>query len=280
MSIRIVGDSAADIHDYEGIEYAVAALKITTSEKEYVDDRDLDVDMMVDALEAYKGKSGTACPGPGDWIDAFGDAEEVFCVTITSGLSGSYNSACVAKEQYEEQYPGRKVCVVDSLSAGPEMMLIVDKIKELHDEGKTFEEISEAIMKYKNNTGLVFMLKSLKNLASNGRVSVVVAKAIGLIGIKLVGKASDEGKLEPTDKIRSDKKVISAIVDRLKEYGYKGGRIIISHCRNEEMAMLIKKAVKEVVSGAEIIITKTHGLCSYYAEKGGILIGFEKGVTA
>ena len=96
--------------------------------------------------------SGSACPGVGDWLDAFGDADRVFCITINSHFSGSYNSAMVAKEMYESENPDRKVCVIDSLSAGPEMQLIAEKIQELLAAGKDYEEICETVAEYQKST--------------------------------------------------------------------------------------------------------------------------------
>ena len=97
-SVKIVADSSADLLTLEGIGFACAPLKIVAGEQEFVDDAALDVEGMVTWFDSYKGKSKTSCPNPGDWLEAFGDADEVFCVTITSGLSGSYNAACVAKQ--------------------------------------------------------------------------------------------------------------------------------------------------------------------------------------
>ena len=110
----------------------------------------------------------------------FGDAEDVFCVAITSGLSGSYNTACIAKEMYEAEHPGRRVFVIDSLSAGPELTLIVEKLEEMISEGKSYEEICTYIPEYQKKTGLLFMLESLNNFAANGRVSPAVAKIAGV----------------------------------------------------------------------------------------------------
>ena len=124
MNVKIVADSSANLPALAGIAYASVPLKIVTDEKEYVDDETLDTAAMVADLEAYKGRSGTACPSVGNWLDAFGDAEYVFTVAITSNLSGCHNAALQAKAVYEEQHPDRHVCCLDSLSTGPEMVLI------------------------------------------------------------------------------------------------------------------------------------------------------------
>ena len=97
MKRKIVADSSANLYTLEGVDFASAPLVISTSEKEYRDDINLNVRGMVEDLASYKGRSGTACPGVGDWLTAFGDADEVFCSTITANLSGSFNAAMTAK---------------------------------------------------------------------------------------------------------------------------------------------------------------------------------------
>ena len=113
MPIRkIVADSSADTLLLQGVDFASAPLTIVTDEREYVDDAALNVAEMTENLLRYSGKSSTACPGVGEWLTAFGEAEEVFCVTITSNLSGSYNAAVIAAQTYMEQYPDRRVWVL------------------------------------------------------------------------------------------------------------------------------------------------------------------------
>ena len=275
MKFKIVADSAADIPVVKGVPFESVPLKIVTDVKEYVDDSALDVAGMVADLLKYKGKSGTACPGPGEWLAAFEDAEYVFCVTITSNLSGSYNAACVAKDQYEQENPGRKVYIVDSLSAGAEMYMIVEKLEELILAGKEFDEICTEIAAYTNNVHLVFCLESLQNLANNGRVNPAVAKIAGVLGIRQVGIASEIGTLQPLDKSRGEKKAIADVVKNIKAQGWAGGRVLIHHCQNEAVAQQVKAQLLQVHPNADVRLGKTNGLCSYYAEKGGLMIGFE-----
>ena len=275
-NVRIVADSSANVLQMEGVSFAAAPLKIIAGDREFVDDGALNVEEMVAWFDSYKGKSKTSCPNPGDWLEAFGDADEVFCVAITSGLSGSYNAACVAKQMYESEYPERKVYVIDSLSAGPELVLMVEKLRACVDEDMSFEEICQTMEGYTKKTGLTFMLESLKNFAANGRVSPAVAKIACVLGIRIVGKASDQGTLEPMHKCRGEAKALSAIVAYLKECGLSAGKVRIAHCMNEAAAGKLKEMILETVKNAEVQIHKCRGLCSYYAEKGGLLVGFEK----
>jgi DegV family protein with EDD domain len=275
MKIRIVADSSADLRTAEDKSIVSVPLKIMTDEKEYIDNEELDIKAMTEDLASYKGKSGSACPGVGDWIDAFGDADWVFAITITSNLSGSYNSARVAKETYEGDYPERRVYVIDSLSTGPEMQIIVERLQELIQDGKNFDEICSSIQAYQKRTFLLFCLKSLTNLANNGRVSPAVAKIAGILGIHVIGRASEEGTLEQKDKVRGERKAIPSILSNMKKMGYKGGKVIIDHCFNENAAKQLKELIRMEFKHADIRIGTTKGLCSFYAEQGGLLIGFE-----
>ena len=274
MKIRIVADSSADLFTTEDRSIVSVPLRIVTDVKEYVDDENLDVKAMTDDLAAYSGRSGSACPGTGDWLDAFEDADWVFGVAITSHLSGSYNAARVAKEQYEEENPGRRVHIVDSLSAGPELAMIVEKIQECVEKGMDFDAICETVEAYAKNVETTFALKSLRNLANNGRVNPAIAKLAGILGIQVVGKA-ENGELEQTDKVRGDKKVTAVMFENMKKMDYNGGKVGINHCLNETAASNLMKAIKAEYPNANIKLGCLRGLCSFYAEQGGMIIGFE-----
>lgn len=276
MSFKIVTDSSSDTFKLSDIPFESTPLKIVTDYTEYVDDANLDVGSMVNDLLKYKGKSSSSCPNTNEWLQAFGDSQFIFCITITATLSGSYNAACVAKQLYEEQYPDRKVFVINSLSTGPEMKLIIEKIRELILLGFTYEEICKEIDLYKNKTGLIFVLESMKNLANNGRVNHIVAKAAGLLGIRVVGKASNKGDLQPLDKARGEPKALLCIINRMQEEGFSGGKVRIAHCQNPQFAQNLHQALVENFGEIDIEIYSCGGLCSFYAEKGGMLLGFEK----
>ena len=275
-TVKIVADSSADVLALQQADFAVAPLKIIAGETEFVDDMHLDVSEMVTFFDNYKGRSKTSCPNPSDWLDAFGDAEDVFCVTITSGLSGSYNAACAAKQLYEAEYPARRVFVIDSLSAGPELGLIIEKLEELIRLRLDFSRICDEITAYTKKTGLLFMLESLKNFANNGRVSPAVAKLAGLLGIRIVGRASDAGQLEPLDKCRGEQKSLSTILSHLKRDGLATGKVRIDHSMNESAANKLAALLREHFPQVQISLGTCRGLCSYYAETGGMLVGFEK----
>ncbi len=275
MNYRIVADSTANLLTVDDADFVSVPLKIVTDEREFTDDANLNRDEMLEYLASYKGRSGTSCPSVGDWLDAFGEAEGVFALAITSALSGSYNASVQAKSVYEDSNPDRRVCCLDSLTTGPEMVLIVEKLTELIGEGKDFDTIESEIRAYMKRTHLIFVMESLENMAKNGRVSHLVAKACGLLGIRVLCQASQEGTLQALHKCRGEKKALSTMMKEMTERGYQGGKVRITHCDNPNAAEAFAEMIKGTFPGADVTITTTRGLCSYYAERGGLLVGYE-----
>ena len=276
MNFKIVTDSSADILTLSDVPYESVPLKIITDEKEYVDDPSLDVVGMLTDLKSYKGKSRTSCPSSGEYLAAFGDSENIFVITISSNLSGSFNAANVAANTYLADHPDRRVHIIDSLSTGAESFIIIEKLRSLILEGKSFEEIRAEIIDYSvNHTRLLFALESMRNLANNGRVSPVKAKMAELFGIRAVGRASTEGTLEMICKSRGPPNTANDILLNMIGDGYKGGRVRIHHANNSSAAELVKTKILEKYPDASIDVDTTGGLCSFYAEQGGLLVGFE-----
>lgn len=275
MFYKLTADSSANMYTMPGVSYAGVPMKIITTQAEYVDDPALDVAAMVDAIKVTKGKSGTSCPNISDWLEAFEGGDRVFAVTITSNLSGSHASAVQAAAEYEETHPGAKVCVIDSLSAGPELGLILEKLHQWITEGRAYEQMVEDIKLYQAHTHLIFSLESLTNLARNGRVSGPVAKIAGVLGIRIVGVASEVGTLEPLHKCRGEKKALDNLAAEMENRGYAGGRVKIAHCFNKEAANALKSMLVVRWPEAHVDIEPCSGLCSFYAERGGMLVGFE-----
>ncbi len=268
VKYQIVSDSASDLLELADINFSTVPLHIVVDGTDFADDARLSVPNLLDKLRNGKS-STTACPSPDDWITAFHDADRVFCVTITSGLSGSYNSAD------EEKHPDRKVYIIDSLATGSKMVMLCEKLRELIQAGHDAEEIYRQIKEYNEHCFLYFALASLDNLARNGRVSPILAKGIKILGIRIVGTASTEGMLEPLSKCRGDRRSIPAIIEFMKEKGYQGGRVVITHNGNHEAAMELKRQLKTTFGTRSGEIHRTRGLCSYYAEPGSIMLAFD-----
>ena len=275
MNVKIVSDSSSNVFSLPEMPFASVPLKIIAGEKEYVDDARLDVSGMVADLKAYKGKSGSSCPNVGEWLEAFGNAENVFGVTITKNLSGSYNAACQAAEEYMQIFPSRKAFIFDSLSAGPELAMIIDKIKELVQQGLDFHAIVEKVLSYHNHLHTLFCLQSLTNLARNGRTSPAVAMIAGVLDIRVVGTAKG-GQIEPVSKPRGERKSLQALLSGMVERGLQDGNLVrIAHCFCLGLAERFRDLVLQQFPNCRFIIEPTTALCSFYAEEGGMIIGFE-----
>ena len=276
MSFMIVSDSSSNILSMGDSNYTTVPLKIVAA-KEYVDDANLDLAGMMEDLRNHKGKSGSSCPNVGEWQEAFGDAEQIFCVTISKNLSGSYSAAKQAAEAYMDEHPGRKVFIFDSLAVGPEMMMIVDKIRECEAAGDDFETTREKVLEYHNHVHTLFCLESMMNLARNGRVNMAVAKIAGMLGIRVAGDA-EGGQVTPVHKPRGAKKATQTLVEMIKERGFYDGALLrVAHCYAEEAAYALRDAVLAEFPNTRFILEHTTALCSFYAEAGGLIIGFEGG---
>ena len=275
MKTRIVVDSAASLYTLQGVDFECVPLKIITDDAEYLDNGTMDAVGMAQTLRTYKGKTSTSCPNVSDWLAAYEGADEVYAVTITGTLSGSYNAAQLAAEEYQQENPGKRVFVLDSLSTGPEQRLLAEHLRDLLAEGKEFDEICEEMLRYHKHTHLLFSLESLANLARNGRVKPAVAAVARMLGIRVIGQASEAGELDVLCKTRGEHGALERIVLELKEHGYTNGRLHISHCGNPAAAERLKHMVKAVFDGAKVDISECGGLCSYYAELGGLLVGYE-----
>lgn len=273
--IRIAADSASDRPRIPGLDLTPVPLTMSTDERRFVDNAALDITEMLDYMSAYKGRSYTACPSVDAWMEAFHGAQEVCAVTITSGLSGSYNSAMAARELYLQSNPQAKIHVFDSLSTGPEMHLLLEKLKELTDRGLPFEQVVAQAEEYQKHTRLFFSLQSLHNLSQNGRVSKVAAAAVGVLGIRIVGTASTEGTLEQLAKCRGDRKAIPELLNQFRLAKCSGGKIRIRHAENPALAAAFAEAVRKEYPKADITVDSLGGLCSYYAERGALMVGIE-----
>ena len=277
MRYQIVSDSSSNIFHLEGVSYTTVPMKIIAGDREYIDTPDLDVRGMVDDLKAYKGKSGSSCANAQEWLEAFGDADVVFGVTISRNLSGSFNAAQQAAQDFAEEHPGAKIHIFDTLSAGPEMAMVAEKIAELVNRGLSFEEIVAGVREYQNHCHILFCLESMNNLARNGRVNPAVAKIASVLGIRACGDAQN-GQIIPTQKPRGQKKATEVLAAMIRERGFTNSSWLrIAHCFGENQAQLLIDAVKKDFPDARYTIEPTGALCSFYAEEGGLMIAMEGG---
>ncbi|HEL2734935.1 TPA: DegV family protein [Streptococcus suis] len=276
---KIVADSGCDYRQLANLapdtEFISVPLTIQIGADTFVDQADLDIDKMMEVMYASSEAASSACPSPQAYQTAFEGAENVVVITLTGGLSGSFNAARVARDMFVEEHPEVNIHLIDSLSAGGEMDLIVDEINRLIATGLEFDELVQAITTYQENSKLLFVLAKVDNLVKNGRLSKLVGTVVGLLNIRMVGEASAEGKLELLQKARGHKKSVTAAFEEMKKAGYNGGRIVMAHRNNAKFFQQFSELVKASFPTAVIDEVATSGLCSFYAEEGGLLMGYE-----
>lgn len=278
MKWNIVADTSIDLFEleqsYENINFSTVPFSLTVGDKIFVDDESLDKEELIREMSACKEASTSACPSTGAWLDEFEKEGYSVAITITSGLSGSYNSACAAKELLLEKEPDKKVYVIDSLSTGAESVLILRKLCQLVESGLDFDAVIEGVEEFKKTSRTVFALCCFDNLVKNGRMSKLkgfVANALGFWGI---GIASTIGTIEIKGIARGQKKAINFIIDDMKERLGEVHELILDHCMNEAFANQLAEAVCAQWPDVKVTVMPTRGLCSYYAEKGGLIIGY------
>ncbi|MFR7397114.1 MAG: DegV family protein [Streptococcus constellatus] len=279
MTWKIVADSGCDYRTIENIAvdtlFENVPLSIQVNDEIFIDNAQLNIDDMMKKMYATSSASKSACPSPDDYMKAFYGASNIFVVTITGTLSGSHNSAQVAKKLYLEEHPDVNIHIIDTLSAGGENDLIIKKLNFLIGQGLSYEEVVTEITAYQTKTKLLFVLAKVDNLVKNGRLSKLVGAVVGLLNIRMVGEASQDGKLELLQKARGAKKSLIAAFDELIKAGYVGGQIIIAHRNNLKFCQQFSEMVREKFPQAVIEVIPTSGLCSFYAEENGLLIGYE-----
>ena len=279
MTWKIVADSGCDYRTIENLAvdtlFESVPLTIQVGNEIFIDNAQLNIDNMMEKMYTTSSASKSACPSPDDYMKAFDGASNIFVVTITGTLSGSYNSEQVAKRLYLEDHPDVNIHIIDTLSAGGENDLIIKKLNLLIGQGLSYEEVIKEITTYQTKTKLLFVLAKVDNLVKNGRLSKLLGAVVGLLNIRMVGEASQDGKLELLQKARGAKKSLVAAFDELIKEGYAGGQIIIAHRNNPKFCQQFSEMVRKRFPQAVIEVIPTSGLCSFYAEENGLLMGYE-----
>lgn len=279
MTYRIVADSASNVYSLPGsVDYRSVPLKVLVDEREFSDDQALNHEEFAEAL-SHGQKTSTSCANSFEWKQAFEGADHIFAVTVSSSLSGSFSAASQAAREYMEEHPGSMVYVFDSLTAAGEMQLLIEKLAGLIEQGMDFTDIIPAINDYQKHTHVVFYVESLRNLARNGRVSQTIARLAGLLSIRFVGFGTAEGTIAQAGIARGTRKALASMLEEMIRHGYAGGKVLISHSLNLEAAEAMKKRILEAFPSAEglIRVLPSGAICTYYTERGGLIIGYEGG---
>lgn len=272
---KIITDSAANLNvtALNGIEHQSVGLTLICGERVFLDGADFDQAEFDKFIENSSTEIKSSCPSVESYLAAIGDADEVYIFTISSALSGSYNTAQTAKKMILEEDPNRKIHVFDTKVAGPAERMAAVKASELLNEGVDFSEVVTQVQCYIDHLKIFFSLQSLTNLANNGRINKTVAKLAGVLKINVLGWANEEGKIEQLGKARGAKRAYQSLVDILVKHNLNSKKVVIDHANNEKGALALKDLIQEKYPDCQIEIGICTALCSFYAEKGGLMVG-------
>lgn len=281
MSYKIVVDSCCELTEtlraYQNIQAVPLTLQI--GDYKIADDENYDQNDFVTRMLAYEGTAKSACPSPGAFAEAYaGDADDIYVVTITKKLSGTYNSALQGIDLYREDGNAAKnIHVFDSEGTSGMEVLIVEKIHELAETGKPFNEVVDGVNDFiKNHLGLYFCLDNLENLRKNGRLSNLAAAVLKRLNVKLICKAVD-GDIEKVSQDFTISRAILKMCNIMREElaaGTAPKKLIVTHCRCQERADLVAAKLSENLQFEKVETLKMSGLNSLYANDGGIIVSF------
>lgn len=278
MSWAIIADSSCNLRDYRPTApdtvYRFAPLKINIAGVEYADDEKLDVSELNRKVAAETSASSSACPSVGEWAELFRSAENVIAITISANLSGSYEAAVMARDLVLEE-GDHNIYVENSRAAGGKLELLVEELdRYLTNNTPTFDEAVAYIKGVEERSTVLFSLSSYENLTKSGRMPKMAGVLANRLNIRMLGCASDEGTIKVLAPMRGQKKAFEKIVEAMRDRGFTGGIVYIDHVENPEGAELLKAKVLEHWPSAEVRVVPCGGLCSYYAERDGFIIGF------
>lgn len=274
MKSNLVVDSCVDFNeDTENIERVPFRILI---ENEEIIDEELDINELIRKMKNASSQIKTACAPPDDFINKLKEGTTNFVVTISSQLSGSYNSAMVAVETMKEKFPEAIVHVIDSKTAAAGETLVAVKVKQLIEENFNSSEIIEQTNKYISKLRTFFILDSLDNLAKNGRITNFKAILANIMHIVPIMGEDGEGKIVLKEQVRGKKRAFARLVDMLSEYNidFENTILAITHVNCLEKAEKLRDEIKERYPFKDIKIFKSSGLSTVYADDGGIVIAF------
>lgn len=278
--IKIIADSCCDATPTirKTLKLESAPLKIIVDgTTEYVDDEKLDVKKMLLDMKTSKKPVSTAAPAPGEFVELMEKADESIVVTLSHNLSGSYNSAVSAKDMVQEEYPEKKILVLDSKAASAAETLLVLHINKRIGEGATFEELEQELPAFRDNIRTYFVLEDLSTLIKNGRIPRMAGMLGTILMLRPIMGENGDGEIIPLEKVRGTKKALEKlfeIIDKKIQPAAKGSlTMVISYCECLETATELKKKFQEKCPALSAVsIVPTSGLSSTYANIGGIII--------
>jgi len=278
MSYRIIGDSCTDLTKTlkENSNIKLVPLTLIVDDVSIVDDETFNQKEFLSAVKACPRSPKSACPSPEDYMQHFDCEGDVYVVTLSSQLSGSYNSAELAKKLYKEEHPDKNIEVFDSRGASVAQTLITQKLIELVEAKQSFDDIVKKITIYRDEIHVKFVLESLETLRKNGRLSNLQAFIASALNIKPVMGATPEGTICKVDQARGIVKALLQMIKSIEQDVIKPHEktIGIAHCNCRERAEYFKSELLKRIPFKDCFIVDTAGVSTMYANEGGIIVAY------
>lgn len=278
MSYKIIIDSCGELTEEmkKSGNFETASLQIDVGGHHIVDDETFDQADFLAKVAASKEAVKSACPAPESYMEAYSKADDIYVVTLSAELSGSYNSAVLGKNLYEEENGTKNIHVVNSRGAATTQVLIARKLNEYASQGMPFEEVVDKIEEYTTSLRTYFVLETLEVLRKNGRLSRLSATIAGALNIKPVMIGTRDGVIQKAAQARGMKKALAKMVEHMGSEGRDLTRrqFVISHCNCYERAVYVKELMKKHLHAEDVDIVDTKGVSSLYACDGGIIVSY------
>lgn len=277
MRYKIIIDSCGELLDEWKKDECFESIPLTlmVGAEQIIDDETFNQAEFINKVAACPECPKSACPSPESYRKAFDcEAEHIYCVTLSSELSGSYNSAVLGASLLHEEKKGVQIHVFNSCSASIGQTLIAMKIAQCEDAGLPFEDVVSVVNKYIEEQHTFFVLENLETLRKNGRLSRVKALVATALKIKPIMGSTPEGTICQLDQARGMNKALVKMVDKIVEVTENSENKIlaISHCNSPKKANMLKEAIQEKMKLADIVVLDTAGVSSMYANDGGIIV--------
>lgn len=276
MSYKIIGDSCLDLTKElkKDPHFQMVPLTLQVDDNMVIDDETFDQNAFIKMVAASPNCPKTACPSPEAFKEAYEcEAEDVYVITLSSHLSGTFNSAALGKELYEEEHGSKNILLIDSESASSGELNLALTIRDMYDAGMEFAEISEKILRLRDEQKTYFVIDSLEPLRKNGRLTGLQAFFATALNIKPV-MGADHGVIIKLDQARGVNKGLAKMCDiAVKEAGTaEAKRVVVAHCNNPERAEIVRQDLENRGIFREIVVTETAGVATVYAGDGGVIL--------
>lgn len=276
MSYKIIVDSGCDLPKNlrENEHFVVVPLTLSVGGVDIVDDESFDQKDFLKRVHEAKECPKSACPSPERYLSEYESADgNVYVIPLSSKLSGSYNSALVAADMYEEDGGSNHVHVFDSMSACCGEAVIAMKIQECEEQGMGFDEVVKTVTQFRDGMKTYFVLETLETLRKNGRLTNLQALLANVLSIKPVMSAK-EGEIIKLEQTRGLNKALKRMCEIILENvtDPQDKVLGISHCNCPERAEYVKGLLLEKCGFKDVVIVDTAGVGTMYANDGGIVV--------